>query len=168
MGTENIISREKELLTTAFRELEKIPNLKILAGHTKQRLGVISFYIENAHYNLVVKLLSDNYGIQVRGGCACAGTYGHFLLNVSHEQSSEITSKIHSGDLSDKPGWIRLSLHPTMTDDTLKIILEAIKDIAKNHQEMAKDYVYDNHQNEFYHKNPVDLPKEFIKEIFND
>lgn len=167
MGTEKIEAREKELLKTAFKEMEKIPNLKILAGNVRERLGVISFYIENIHYNLVVKLLSDKYGIQVRGGCACAGTYGHFLLNVSHEKSTEITSKINSGDLSEKPGWVRLSLHPTMSDDELDIILNAIKDIAGNHNEMSKDYTYDNHKNEFYHKKPVNTTEEFLKNIFD-
>jgi selenocysteine lyase/cysteine desulfurase len=166
MGTTNIIAREKELLKMAFAEMDKIPNLRILAGNVRNRLGVISFYIENVHYNLIVKLLSDRYGVQVRGGCACAGTYGHFLLNVSHEKSSEITSKINSGDLSDKPGWVRLSLHPTMTDQELKTILTAIKDIAENYEEMAQDYHYDNHKNEFYHKNPVNTTEEFINNIF--
>ncbi len=166
MGTDKIIAREKELLKIAFNELKNIPKLRILADNIKDRLGVISFYIENIHYNLIVKLLSDKYGIQVRGGCACAGTYGHFLLDVTHEKSSEITSKINSGDLSEKPGWVRLSLHPTMKDEELKTILFAINDVAVNHLEMAKDYSYDNHKNEFYHKNPIKTTEDFCNKIF--
>ncbi len=168
MGAERIIEREKELLNKAFAFLDTIPNLRILASNVRQRLGVISFYIENVHYNLIVKLLSDRYGIQVRGGCACAGTYGHFLLNVSHEKSNLITEKITSGDLSEKPGWVRLSLHPTMTDAELEIILTAIKDIAENHREWGNDYSYDNHSNEFYNRHPIDITGDFLSKIFND
>jgi selenocysteine lyase/cysteine desulfurase len=80
MGVENIQSREKELLSRAFSGLETVPGVKILADNVRDRLGVISFYIEGIHYNLIVQILNDKYGIQVRGGCACAGTYGHFLL----------------------------------------------------------------------------------------
>ena len=88
----------------------------------------------------------------MRGGCACAGTYGHFLLDVSHEKSKHITDLINHGDLSQKPGWIRISLHPTMTDDELDLIVSALGEIAINHKEWAKDYVYNNHTNEFRHK----------------
>lgn len=83
MGVSNIQKRESELVAIALENIENIKGVHILANNVKHRLGAISFYIENIHYNLIVKLLSDRYGIQVRGGCACAGTYGHYLLNVS-------------------------------------------------------------------------------------
>ena len=72
-----------------------------------------SFYIDNLHFNLAVQLLNDKYGIQVRGGCSCAGTYGHILLNVQPDQSCDITTKINEGNLTSKPGWVRMSIHPT-------------------------------------------------------
>ncbi len=153
MGVENINKREKELVKIAFNELPKIPKMNILADNVKDRLGVISFYLKDVHYNLVVKLLNDRFGIQVRGGCACAGTYGHYLLNVSHKHSKEITDRITMGDLSEKPGWIRLSLHPTMTDEDLYFIIDAINQVAKNHNEWEKDYIYNKHDNEFKHIN---------------
>jgi selenocysteine lyase/cysteine desulfurase len=153
MGVENIRRREEELLEIAFDNLEKIEGINILAHNVKKRLGVISFYHREIHYNLFVKLLSDRYGIQVRGGCACAGTYGHYLLEVGHEQSDAITSKISSGDLSEKPGWVRLSLHPTMTNNELHYITDAIKEITINHKNWEKDYVYNPKNNEFYPKN---------------
>ncbi|PLX09652.1 MAG: selenocysteine lyase [Marinilabiliales bacterium] len=167
MGVDNIFKREKELLEIAFEKLEKIENIRILADEFRDRLSVISFYIEGVHYNLVVKLLNDLYGVQVRGGCACAGTYGHYLLDVSLEKSHEITKKITSGDLSEKPGWIRFSMHPTTTNDELKYALDAIEDIAKNFAEYAKDYEYSNKTNEFYHKTYKGTTKEFLKKIFN-
>jgi len=152
MGVENMKKREEELVAIAFSELRKIPNLHILADNIETRLGVFSYYIEDIHYNLFVRLLSDRFGVQVRGGCACAGTYGHYLLNVTYNQSKEITDKINSGDLSTKPGWIRLSLHPTMTTDDLYFTLDAIKKIGKNHKRWAEDYTYDKYTNEFTHK----------------
>ncbi len=152
IGTDNMRKRERELVEKAFRLLDAIPNLHILANNVRDRLGIISFYITGIHFNLVVKLLNDRYGIQVRGGCACAGTYGHFLLDVSHEKSRHITDLINHGDLSEKPGWIRLSLHPTMTDAELETIAAALAEIQRNHEEWAGDYVYNNRLNEFRHK----------------
>lgn len=162
MGTQNIRKREEELVDICFEKMSKIPRLHILADNVKQRLGIVSFYYEDIHFNLVVKLLSDRFGIQMRGGCACAGTYGHFLLDVSYEQSKHITELINSGDLSLKPGWIRLSLHPTMTNQELEFIIDAITQIGANHKEWAKDYVYNKHTNEYTHK---DRPISFYDEI---
>ncbi len=152
MGVEKIRAREAELVKQAFSGLRKIPGIHILADNVEDRMGVISFYHEEIHYNLIVKLLSDRYGIQVRGGCACAGTYGHFLLEVSYEKSREITELINSGDLSQKPGWVRWSLHPTTTDAELGFFLEALGEIVLNHREWAAEYHYDKHTNEFIHR----------------
>jgi selenocysteine lyase/cysteine desulfurase len=150
MGVENIHGRERELIEMAFRELSSIPDLRILADDIHDRLGVFSFYINNIHHNLITRILNDRFGIQMRGGCSCAGTYGHFLLNVDFNLSKEITDRIEMGDLSMKPGWIRLSLHPTMTDEELLEITGAIREVVKNINEWKKDYRYDKHTNEFY------------------
>jgi len=151
MGTENIQRREKELIDIVFRELSKVRGLHILADNINERLGVFSFYGDKIHHNLVTKLLNDRFGIQVRGGCSCAGTYGHFLLNVDFRLSKEITDRIEAGDLSMKPGWIRLSLHPTMTVDELHFIIESIKEVVENAEEWSRDYIYNKHTNEFHH-----------------
>ena len=151
MGIENIIQREKELLDIAFPELSKIKGLHILAGNIRERLGVISFYMDGIHHNLLTKLLNDRFGIQMRGGCSCAGTYGHYLLKVNIKVSKEITDLIDKGDLSLKPGWVRLSLHPTMTTEELYYILDAINKIAEHVDEWRKDYEYSKCTNEFYH-----------------
>jgi len=118
------------------------------------------------HFNLVVKLLNDRFGIQVRGGCACAGTYGHFLLHVSHDQSKQITELINFGDLSQKPGWIRLSLHPTMTTNELYFILDAIKQVQINHGTWRNDYIYNNKTNEFKHISEINDKTEIVKPWF--
>ncbi len=151
MNTELIRKREDELLEICFEKMPSIKGLHILAENVKKRVGIVSFYFENIHYNLVVKLLNDRFGIQVRGGCACAGTYGHFLLDVTHEQSREITELINKGDLSLKPGWIRLSLHPTMTNEELYFTIDALTQISENYKDWTKDYVYSKKTNEFSH-----------------
>lgn len=140
MGINNIIKREHDLLEILWSKISNIPNLHILAAQHKKRLAIVSFYIDDLHYNLVVRLLNDRYGIQTRGGCSCAGTYGHYLLNVDKEKSKQISDKISLGDYSTKPGWIRVSLHPTMTNKEVEIIGDAICEISKNHKQWAKDY----------------------------
>jgi len=162
MNIEKILKREKELLEIAFPLLREIPEVHILADNMEDRLGIISFYITDLHFNLVVKLLSDRYGIQVRGGCACAGTYGHYLLEVTHEKSNEITDKINHGDLSEKPGWIRWSLHPTMANKEVYDFVDALKQIITNKEKWEQDYNYDNKKNEFFHK---DFPSRTTPEI---
>ncbi len=166
IGTDKIEQREKELVKLAFREFRKIPELNILADKIEDRFGIISFYLENVHFNLVVKLLNDRFGIQSRGGCACAGTYGHFLLNVSYEDSHAITNLINSGDLSKKPGWIRVSLHPTMTDEELLFIVDAVKQVQKNAGKWVEDYVYNKHTNEFMHKDEPEDKTVWVKDWF--
>jgi len=157
MGIENIEKREKELIPRAFKGLNAISGVKILADNVMDRIGALSFYIEGLHYNLVVKLLSDRFGIQVRGGCACAGTYGHYLLDVSYDYSHEITNLINHGDLSQKPGWIRWSIHPTTLDSEIDFFVYAIEEIKKNHQKWALDYEYNKRKNEFFHRKMVDI-----------
>jgi selenocysteine lyase/cysteine desulfurase len=152
MGVEKILQREQDLLKTALDRLSKIPTLHILAPEIKERLGIISFYTEDVHYNLMVKLLNDRFGIQVRGGCSCAGTYGHYLLHVDPTRSIRITDKINRGDLSEKPGWVRFSLHPTMTDNELETVLSAIELIVNKAEEWASDYIYSSHTNEYTNK----------------
>lgn len=143
MGVENILAREHELTHRLLSKLETIPNVRILAPEHHDRLGVISFYIEDLHFMAGVKLLNDKYGIQVRGGCSCAGTYGHYLLNIDQETSKAITDLIDQGNLSQKPGWIRASLHPTMTDAEIDFIGDSIAELAAKHHAWQEEYFLD-------------------------
>jgi len=161
MDVKKILLREKELHSIIWERFSSIDNLHLLADNFYDRLGVYSFYIDGLHFNLGVQLLNDKYGIQVRGGCSCAGTYGHILLNVNKDSSKKITQKINSGDLSLKPGWIRMSIHPTMTNDEVVYIMDAIESLSKNHDIWSKDYFYNSKSNEFKYKN-----KEFSKNNF--
>ncbi len=167
MGTGKILKREEELVEITLKELRKIQGIKILANNVDHRLGVISFYHEKIHFNLIVRMLSDIFGIQVRGGCACAGTYGHFLLEVTYDKSHEITEKINHGDLSEKPGWVRLSLHPTTTYRELFFFMDALKQIIKNHDLWKKEYIYDPKKNEFEHYSRLTRQPQWLKEWFS-
>lgn len=166
MGVTNIIEREHELVSYIFSRLENVPNLNILAGQHENRLGVISFYINDLHYNLGVKLLNDRFGIQVRGGCSCAGTYGHYLLHVDQETSHNITCSIDAGELERKPGWIRMSIHPTTTTKEITFVCDAIIALAENFVEWKNDYVYNPKKNDFKHINETNLIKEKVQSWF--
>ncbi|OXE98633.1 aminotransferase class V-fold PLP-dependent enzyme [Flavobacterium araucananum] len=166
MGIENILQREHEIVDYVFDVLGTVENIKILAGQHTNRLGVISFFIEDLHFNLGVKLLNDKFGIQTRGGCSCAGTYGHFLLHVDQETSNKLVNEITIGDLIKKPGWIRMSIHPTTTDAEIAFVCQSIKDMAQNHQTWALDYSYNKNTNEFIHKNANSFEDELVSGWF--
>ncbi|MCU4173788.1 aminotransferase class V-fold PLP-dependent enzyme [Carboxylicivirga sp. N1Y90] len=162
MGVENIHAREDEIVAKILREFREIPGMNILADNVDDRLGAISFYIDDLHFNLAVRLLNDHFGIQVRGGCSCAGTYGHYLLHVDYYTSNKITSQINTGNLSQKPGWIRMSIHPTMTDKEVNYLISSVKSVAENWQSMEADYNYVSAQNEYYHKQiPAKQPSDY-------
>ncbi len=166
MTSEKMLQAEERLIKIMFEELENIPKLHILADDHRDRLGVFSFYVENIHYNLIVQLLNDRFGIQVRGGCSCAGTYGHYLLHVGPAKSRRIADKIDSGDLSEKPGWVRVSLHPTMTEKEVHFIAEAIAEIIGNSCAWEKDYAYAANSNEFINVRAEAAGKDTVHQWF--
>ncbi len=156
ISPEKMLQREEEILQIIWEGLDKLDNLHLLAGHIRERLGVVSFYIDGLHFNLAVRLLNDRFGIQVRGGCSCAGTYGHFLLHVDKNYSKSITDKINDGDLSEKPGWVRLSINPVMSNKEIHFIVQAITDLYNNFKDWGEEYTYDVHTNEFNHNSNLD------------
>jgi selenocysteine lyase/cysteine desulfurase len=166
MGVENIRKREDEINEIVFNTLENLDNVKILAPNHKKRLSIFSFYFEKFHFNLVVKLLNDRFGIQTRGGCSCAGTYGHFLLNVDQETSNRIKDEISHGCNTQKPGWIRLSLHPTVTNNELDFICKSLKELSENIEDWAKEYKYDSLKNDYVHNTIESIEKELVASWF--
>jgi selenocysteine lyase/cysteine desulfurase len=148
MGVDQMLEREHEILhDIVFPRLKDVPGLHILADQMEDRLGVVSFYVDGLHYNMGVLLLNDRFGIQVRGGCSCAGTYGHYLLHVNHRYSNMITDEIRKGNLSLKPGWIRLSIHPTTTDEEASYVCDAIEQLCLNFRDWQNDYTYSSKRN---------------------
>jgi selenocysteine lyase/cysteine desulfurase len=167
MGVENILSREEELLQIIFARFSKMKNVEVLESGITKRLGIISFIVTGAHYNLIVRILNDRFGIQVRGGCSCAGTYGHFLLHVDEAKSCKILNSIRLGDLLQKPGWIRLSINPTMTNTEVDFIMDAIEITASDYPKWQEKYTYDLSSNEYFSKSIEENSLSDIEEWFN-
>ncbi|WP_428740311.1 aminotransferase class V-fold PLP-dependent enzyme [Tenacibaculum sp.] len=166
MGTDKIKEREDEINPIFFNCLESLDGVQILAPNHKDRLSIFSFYFEKYHFNLVVKLLNDRFGIQTRGGCSCAGTYGHFLLNVDQIRSNEIKGQILGGCNTEKPGWVRLSVHPTITNEEVQFICDSLKTLADNIEEWSKDYQYDMAKNDYVHKTVEPIEKQLVADWF--
>lgn len=149
MGVEAMQQREQEIVPYVMDTLEAINGVKLLARTRRDRLAIFSFYVTGIHYNLIVQLLNDRFGVQARGGCSCAGTYGHYLLHVDPTLSHSITERIDHGDLSDKPGWVRISFHPTTTMVEIDHALNAVREIVEHVDEWAGEYDYSPATNEF-------------------
>ena len=149
VGYEYIAQRDKELGVMAFAKWRDNPNIGILAGEHQHRLPIFSFIIQNAEggyipHEVFTRLLSDVAGIQVRGGCACAGPYGHRLLGVERAQSEAIRQAILNDGKTEKPGWVRLNFSYLMNDETVEYIIDQVDMLAQK----AAEYIDgDNHIN---------------------
>ena len=109
------------------------PNLMILGSHEAERLSIVSFVVRDAavgdgtgpgrylHHNFVVSVLNDLFGIQSRGGCSCAGPYGHRLLGIDLDRSHEFEREITRGCEGIKPGWVRVNFNYFIDDDTFRL-----------------------------------------------
>ena len=166
MGTEAMAHREAAIVPHAMDALRAIPGVHVLAPGSRERLAMLSFYVEGIHYNLMVRLLNDRFGVQARGGCSCAGTYGHYLLNVDPFRSKSITDRIDRGDLSLKPGWVRLSFHPTTTMADIDYCIGAVEQIVEHAGPWSQDYAYSPHTNEYAHRDGLDDARSRVRRWF--
>ena len=132
MGVDAMLHRERELVLHLLDRLKSIPRVEVLEPTHRKRLGIVSFVMKDAHYDEVVEMLNDRFGIQTRGGCSCAGTYGHKLLGIDKTRSHEIWQALRAGETWAKPGWVRISLHPTMTHAEIDFISDAVEQIAES------------------------------------
>nr|WP_245864137.1 aminotransferase class V-fold PLP-dependent enzyme [Paenibacillus donghaensis] len=158
--------REQQLCSLLMEGLRSIPGLTLLAGNHKQRHGIVSFNLRDIHYNLVVQLLNDRFGIQSRGGCSCAGPYGHFLLGLGPALSAQFIDAIDAGDQSLKPGWVRLSLHPIMTEAEVKRMIDAVQGITQHIKEWQQDYRYHSATNSWVHLHHASPSPAEVRELF--
>lgn len=152
LTTQLIAEQEKEQVSYVMERFANMPNVLLLEAQNAHRLAIFSFIIKDLNFNMVVRMLNDRFGIQVRGGCSCAGTYGHFLLGIDEMTSCKITSEVDSGNALAKPGWVRMSLHPTNTREEVVYICDSIAQIAENKTSWANDYTQNPHTGEVIHK----------------
>jgi selenocysteine lyase/cysteine desulfurase len=149
MGIARIREREDELKAIVLDELRQEPAIVLLEGGNMERLAIFSLYAPGEHHNLIVRLLNDRFGVQTRGGCSCAGTYGHILFDIRKPSSRLITDMIDGGDLSKKPGWVRMSMHPTMSDDEVRYAARSLVEVIRNYKEWGEGYAFHKDSGEF-------------------
>jgi selenocysteine lyase/cysteine desulfurase len=134
VGAETIESLEKDFVDRAIASWSANPNIQILGNREAKRLSIVSFLVRRGeqylHHNYVVALLNDLFGIQARGGCSCAGPYGHRLLGIDMNRSSKFRSAINSGCEGIKPGWVRVNFNYFISEAVFRYIVGAVDLVA--------------------------------------
>ena len=166
MGVEKIKARDKYLVEAVVKEFRENPDVELIAcEHEVDKIGVVSFNIKGMHYNLVVRILNDRFGIQTRGGWSCASTYAQYIYGYDHDASEEMIKRVVGGNMTGKPGWVRLSLHPTMSNEDLDYCIKAIHTIIDKREEWGSQYEYNTTDNEYYRTVKAETPS--LKGFFN-
>lgn len=136
VGVPAIQAREHEFIRRAIAAWSQNPNIRILGNPEAWRLSIVSFVIQHGsrrlHHNFVVALLNDLFGVQSRGGCSCAGPYGHRLLGIDLETSREFEQEILAGCEGIKPGWVRVNFNYFISEASFRFILDAVTFIAEH------------------------------------
>jgi len=129
VGSAEIEKLEHKLIKAAMERLDADPNIEIMGGTEAERISIMSLQIRCGerflHHGLMVAALNDLFGIQIRGGCSCAGPYGHYLLGISQEKSERIVEALNLGNSILKPGWARLNFNYFIDEETFGYILSA-------------------------------------------
>ena len=132
VGVETIQAHEEELLQRAVEAWRAEPTIQILGNLAAQRLSIVSFVLKAPdgsylHHNYVVALLNDLFGIQTRGGCSCAGPYGHRLLDIDLDHSHRYEEQIRGGCEGIKPGWVRVNFNYFVDEEVFTYVTEAVR-----------------------------------------
>jgi selenocysteine lyase/cysteine desulfurase len=164
VGTEVIRQREEAFVRRAIDAWSKEPSIEILGNLTARRLSIVSFVVRGRqarylHHNFVVALLNDLFGIQSRGGCSCAGPYGHRLLGIDVERSHEIDRELAVGCEGIKPGWVRVNFNYFISEPVFDYVIEAVRLIAREGWRLLPDYHFDPLSGLWrHHRGPVEPP----------
>lgn len=147
VGAETIRDLEHRFIRRAIESWSQNPNIELLGSLGADRLSIVSFMVHSGerrlHHNYVVALLNDLFGIQARGGCSCAGPYGHRLLHIDADTSKRYEAVIHKGCEVVKPGWVRVNFNYFISEDEFQFILDAVHLIAEKGSRLLADYTYD-------------------------
>ncbi len=135
IGQATIEAREAALNRMAIDGWGNNPQMRLLGVEHPHRLPIFSFLVVDkagvaVNAQVFTRMLSDIYGIQARGGCACAGPYGHRLLGVDHDASDALRCEVLAGNSDVKPGWVRLNFSYLMSDDTARYIIDSVNDLV--------------------------------------
>jgi selenocysteine lyase/cysteine desulfurase len=156
VGTDTIAEYEHAYIRRAIERWRREPNLEILGNREAERLSIVSFVIRHEgrylHHNFVVALLNDLFGIQSRGGCSCAGPYGHRLLGIDRETSHELRLEIARGCEGVRPGWIRVNFNYFISEATFDFILEAVALVASDGWRLLPQYRFDPQSGMWRHR----------------
>ncbi len=164
VGVDVIEEHEFDLLQRAMAAWRDEPSIEILGNPAAKRLSIVSFVIRAPsgrylHHNFVVALLNDLFGIQTRGGCSCAGPYGHRLLGIGPDQSHQFEAQIATGCEGIKPGWVRVNFNYFVGEDVFAYILEAVRLVAREGWKLLGDYRFDPVTGLWRHRSgPVEPP----------
>jgi selenocysteine lyase/cysteine desulfurase len=162
VGTRLIQAREARLWRHALARWQAEPNIQILGDHHSARLSIVSFRIrageQYLHHNFVVAVLNDLFGIQARGGCSCAGPYGHRLLAIDAGRSRAYSHETERGCDGVKPGWVRLNFHYFITDTVRDYLVDAVELIARYGRRLLTDYLFEPETGLWRHRATVDIP----------
>ena len=146
VGYANIRAKEEHFIKRAIASWSQNPNIQILGNPDAWRLSIVSFIIrcgeKSLHHNFVVALLNDLFGIQARGGCSCAGPYGHRLLNIDLTTSYMFEQEVMKGCEGIKPGWARVNFNYFISEDVFSYILEAVHMVANEGYKLLPLYQF--------------------------
>ena len=164
VGVETIRAREDRFLARAVEAWRDEPAIEILGNLAAERLSIVSFVVHAQsgrylHHNFVVAVLNDLFGIQARGGCSCAGPYGHYLLGIDLDRSHEFEREIGRGCEGIKPGWVRVNFNYFISDVVADYVIEAVRLVAREGWRLLGDYDFDPATGRWRHKDgPVEPP----------
>ena len=156
VGTDLIQAREQRLLRRALDRWRRNPDLELLGSLEAPRLPIVSFRVRHGgrylHHELVVAMLDDLFGIQARGGCSCAGPYGHRLLGIGPDRSLALREQAGRGFMGIKPGWVRLSFNYFISDAEAGFLVEAVDLLAADGHRLLDDYGFDPRSGHWRHR----------------
>jgi len=157
VGADRIKSLEEGFIRRAITCWTANPSLEILGNHDAERLSIVSFVVKHhgkyLHHNFVVAVLNDLFGIQSRGGCSCAGPYGHALLGIDDARSAEISHEVGLGCEGIKPGWVRVNFNYFISEAVFEFITEAVNLVATHGWKLLPWYRFDTSTAEWIHVN---------------
>jgi selenocysteine lyase/cysteine desulfurase len=164
VGVDTIRAVEDDFLSRAFAAWKEHPNIQVLGNPDAERLSIISFVVKRPggkylHHNAVVAILNDLFGIQSRGGCSCAGPYGHRLLGIDIETSHEYEREIARGCEGIKPGWVRVNFNYFISETVFRYIVQAVELVADFGWKLVPQYRFSLESGLWRHENgPVEPP----------